>query len=141
MPDQRRREREVVEEAINHYNAEKLSDGRVRIRSGGHVVVDETYYKALERFARTEQESLEELPEHLSDDQWNSPYHDAAHTYTYLPVVFGITEDGNKELLRVCDLEEHAERVAEAYRDGGTIDHDGRYVYIGIDHARHGNAT
>lgn len=141
MAEQRRDERHVVEESINHYNAEKLSDGTVRVRSGGHVVEAETYYKALELFAASEQEHLEDLPEHLREDQWSSPYHDTAHMYEYLPVVFGITEDGSKELLRVCDLEETAERVADAYREGGTIDHSHRYVYIGIDHARHGNAT
>lgn len=60
--------REVVEETINAYRVQKLSDGSVRIRSGGHVVGGSTYYDALQRYAQSEQEQLEDLPRHLYVD-------------------------------------------------------------------------
>jgi len=75
MPDTARPEgEEVVDESVSHYLVQKLKNGKVRVRAGGHVVTAETYWKALERLASSEQERLEEKPDHLKDDQWDSIY-------------------------------------------------------------------
>lgn len=67
-------DREVVEETINAYRVQKLSDGSIRIRSGGHVVTDTTYYEALKRYAESEYESMMESPEHLRQNKVDSIY-------------------------------------------------------------------
>lgn len=65
---------EVVDESVSHYLVQKLKNGKVRVKAGGHVVTAETYWKALKRLAETEQEKLEDKPDHLKDDQWDSIY-------------------------------------------------------------------
>lgn len=62
-------EREVVDETVNAYEVEKLSDGSVRLKSGGRVVVRPTYFEALQRYAQWMQEHIEDLPEHLREDR------------------------------------------------------------------------
>lgn len=65
---------EVVDESVSHYRVQKLKNGKVRVKAGGHVVTAETYWKALARLAESEQERLEDKPDHLKDDQWDSIY-------------------------------------------------------------------
>jgi hypothetical protein len=141
MPPQQRREpRNVVERSVSHYLVEKLSDGTIRLKSGGHVVESDNYYKALERFAAGQFEHLEELPEHLYEDQYGSPYNDVAHPERRVPVVVGTTVEGDERILRVCDLESDAESVADAYRPDGTINTVAEYDSIDIVYVRHGSA-
>lgn len=68
------REREVVEETINAYRVQKLDDGNVRIKSGGHVVTASTYFEALSQYAERERFEVETGPEHLRDDKRESIY-------------------------------------------------------------------
>lgn len=71
--------RTVVEESVSHYQVERLSDGTVRLQSGGSVVHAPTYYEALERYAQWRQEHIGDLPEHLRADKRNSIYHDCVN--------------------------------------------------------------
>lgn len=74
MPDMATNERaeEVVDETINAYRVQKLANGQIRIKSGGRVVHGETYYKALQNYAEWEQADLEDSPQHLRKDHWDS---------------------------------------------------------------------
>lgn len=64
--------REVVEETINAYRVQRLSDGSVRIKSPGRVVTSSTYFEALERYAQGEQRHIDGLPPHLRSDHRES---------------------------------------------------------------------
>lgn len=61
-------DRSVVDETINAYRVQKLSDGTVRLQAGGHVVHGDTYFDALEQYAQSEAANIETLPEHLRHD-------------------------------------------------------------------------
>lgn len=65
---------EVVEETINAYRVQKLKNGNVRIKSGGHVVGGATYFEALEQYAMSERQRVEAAPEHLRADKRESIY-------------------------------------------------------------------
>lgn len=133
---------DVVEESISHYRVQRLDNGQIRVRKGGHVVHATTYYEALQQFAETEAERIEESPEHLRHDKRMSVSHDCGHPEDYVPVVIGVRADGSgADVLRVCDLEETAERVADAYRPGGTILTETEYDEIRVDRVDHGGAT
>jgi len=131
---------EVVDESVSHYRVQKLASGSVRVRSGGHVVTAATYYEALARFAESEAEQIEEAPEHLKDDKRESISHNCGHPEFEVPVVVGETAAGDTDLLRVCDLPETAERVADAYRPGGTIQTETEYEAIRVETVIHGGA-
>jgi len=79
MPEARTNDREVVAESVSHYRVQRLSDGTIRVRSGGHVTHGETYYKALARYAERQQRALEDLPEHLRNDKWKGVFHDTVN--------------------------------------------------------------
>lgn len=98
--------RDVVEESVSHYRVQKLSDGTIRVKSGGHVVEGETYYKALARLAEWQQEELETKPDHLRENQWKSVYHDTVN-----PELDGV--QGN-------DAEEIKEEVIDDVASGET---------------------
>jgi hypothetical protein len=128
----------VTDESVSHYRVQKLADGSVRVRAGGHVVGAPTYYEALARFAESEAERIEDAADHLKDDKRESISHDCGHPEHEVPVVVGERADGETDLLRVCDLPETAERVADAYRPGGTIITETEYVEIRIETVHHG---
>lgn len=65
---------EVVEETINAYRVQRHKNGSISIRSGGHVVHAPTYFEALERYAASEKQRVEESSEHLREDKRNSIY-------------------------------------------------------------------
>jgi len=66
---------EVEQETINAYRVQKLSNGNVRIKSGGYVVTAPTYFEALEKYAQYNQEQIEEhLPAHLRERERKSIY-------------------------------------------------------------------
>lgn len=65
---------EVIEETINAYRVQKLANGKIRIKAGGHVVVSPTYFEALERYAAWQAEEIEEGPDHLRKDKLESIY-------------------------------------------------------------------
>lgn len=62
----------VVEETINAYRTQKLANGNIRIKSGGHVSTGQTYYEALRRYAEQEQLWIEEAPEQLKGEKEGS---------------------------------------------------------------------
>ena len=74
MNSEQSNRRSVEAETVNAYRVQKLSDGSVRIKSGGRVVVDDTYYGALERYAVGEKTDVENLPDHLRKDRESSIY-------------------------------------------------------------------
>jgi len=75
-------DREVVAESVSHYRVQRLSDGTIRVRSGGHVTHGETYYEALARYAEWQQSDLEDLPEHLREDKWKCVSYDTVNPET-----------------------------------------------------------
>lgn len=75
--------REVVEETINAYVVQKLSDGTVRLRSGGHVVEGETYPEVLERYAQFEGKKKSEMAEHLKPDNLNNIHDGYVSLYSF----------------------------------------------------------
>lgn len=83
----------TVDESVSHYKAEKLADGRVKLSSGGHVSIAQTYYKALENFAKRQQEHIEDSPDHLRERHRESIYHDTVN-----PEIEDIVEPATDEL-------------------------------------------
>lgn len=65
---------EVVNETINAYRVQKMADGSVRIKSGGHVSQAPTYFRALENYATWQQQEVEDSPDHLREDRESSIY-------------------------------------------------------------------
>lgn len=62
----------VVGETVNAYRAQKLKNGRIRIRSGGLVVTGRTYFEALERYAERRRRWIDKCPEQLKDEREES---------------------------------------------------------------------
>jgi len=67
-------DREVVDRTVNAYVVEKLSDGAVRLRSGGYVAINQSYFACLQAYAEHQQEHVSDLPEHLHRDRYGSIY-------------------------------------------------------------------
>lgn len=137
MPDSRKDSREVVDTSVSHYRVEKLSDGSVKVSSGGRVSIAATYYKALLHQAERGQSHLEKLPDHLREDKHDSIYHDTSHPTMFdedgLPLVFGVNSLGNKVPLWICDTLEDAESVKEAFEPGGSIQTQQEFKSFGIE--------
>lgn len=62
----------VVEETINAYRVQRLANGHVRIKSGGSVVTEPTYYEALEWYAQRQQYEIEHASDHLQEEKRES---------------------------------------------------------------------
>lgn len=108
---------EVVDESVSHYRVQKLKNGKVRVKAGGHVVTAETYWKALARLAESEQERLEDKPDHLKDDQWDSIY-------------WNVTDPRLEDVIQP-DEDHRRENVLEALHNGpARLAKDGAWLAV-----------
>ncbi len=117
-------QREVEEETINAYRVQRLSDGSIRIKSGGHVVTDSTYFEALQRYAETEYEKMMDSPEHLLEDKLGNihdgyiPYY-SYDTSGFTPLEILTEVTGRPEhVARECLDREHNTELREAFFAG-----------------------
>lgn len=104
----------MTDKSVSHYLVEEMNDGRVKVSAGGTVSIARTYYQALENLAKSQQEHIDDLPDHLREEQKNSIYHDIVNPET--------------ENVIANDADWIREEVVEDVKNGADISQKGAWL-------------